>query len=184
MKLQDIVNMKTAVFGAVVGTVTYMLSWIATIFGIGARTIKLGNFATVTGAIADVNVRSQITSSGVANRLGLYVMQLLRYVPNWDWGQYIIIVLGSIVLVMVGKAVYLGAKWTPRGSAKTKLYLQLLYGAIVITATVSLIGGMLLSMAFINLTIAMAIYYGLVALALWAIVKTNFLWLGKFITKE
>lgn len=181
MKLNDVVNMKTATLGWVVGSVTYILSWLATILGIGSKTLNLGKYVGVTGSLVDVNVRAQLESSGVANKLGLSVLQLLRFVPKLEWGQYLTIVIGSIVLVVLGKWIYLGLKWTPRGTPKSKLYLQLLYGAIAVTAIVSIIGGMYSIPAFVGLVLAMAIYYGLVALVLWVIVKLNFLALGKFI---
>lgn len=181
IKFNDIVNMKTAIFGAVVGTVTYLISWLATMLGIGARTFRIGDFVAVTGSLLDVNVRAQIESSGVANQFGASVLQLLRFVPNLKLGHYLTVVVGSIALVMLGKWIYVGMNQLPRGTAKTRIFLQLLYGATAFTVIVAVLGGLFSIPAFMGLLIAMAIYYGLVAFVLWAIVSLNFLGIGKFI---
>lgn len=171
---------KSWILGIIVGSVTYTISYLLTFLGLAPTTVKLGNYVTVTGALVDVNLRSQIVSSGVANQLGLTVMKYLRYVPKWDWGQYIIIVLGSIALVMIGKGVY-SLRGVPKGSARFRLATQLFYGALLVTAITALLGGMLMSMAFINLAITMALYYLAVAIIVIAIDRYNVLWLSKFI---
>lgn len=155
---------KTYFLGGIVGTVTYLISWLINLLGIAPKTIKIGSFVQVTGALVDINIREQLASGGVANRLGLKVMQLLTAVPKFNLTELITMIAGSIILVIIGKWIY-SWKITPKWKNTPPWVLagELFYGAIVITLAVTLLGG--LGMAGLpTLAITMALYYLGVAL--------------------
>lgn len=158
MGLKEIIRRPgTWTLGALVGTITYALSLIWTML-VPTRTLNFGNYVTVTGALVDINVRNQIMSSGVANALGAQVLKILNYVPKWNWGEWIGIVIGSIALVIIGKAIY-QSRFSYK-NARMKLSLELFYGAVVFTGAMALIGGVFAG--FPMLVLNMLVYYILV----------------------
>lgn len=167
---------KTYWLGAIVGAVTYLLSWIITILGIAPKTIKIGNYFQATGALVDINVRQQLTSGGVANTIGLKMVQLLTAIPKWDWGDLITLVIGSIVLVIAGKWIYT-IQFVPKNT-RFKLALEMLYGAIAVVLVLTWIGKLGLFPP-INLLLTLAVYYLIIAIIVNYLAKTQTI--GKFI---
>lgn len=159
MNWKQIVNMKSVAFGAAVGTLTYIFSLMYTAI-VPSKTINIGNYVTVTGSLIDVNVRHQIASSGAANAIGVKVMQLLNQIPYMNWGDWLTIVLGSIVIVMLGKWMY---SFLPK-NAKFRLAVELLYGAIAGVILIGLLGGIMPTLGMWTLIVNFAVYYLLVAI--------------------
>ena len=160
---------KTWLLGWIVGTASYLLSMLSTAIGI-TKTIKIGNYVQVTGALIDVNVRQQLSSGGIAGKLGTKLLQLLTVVPKFELIDYLTVVIGSVALVIIGRTLYT-QRWAVKISKKPKykLFHELFYGALAVTLITTVINIMSVGVTnglliFSGLAIAMAIYYVIVSI--------------------
>ena len=155
---------RTYSMGIAVGIATWLLAYIVSFFKI-VNVLNIGGQRVTTGALS-LNIGTTAQSMGTANALGVKAMAFLTSLPiaggfiqglidNFMNG--VIVVIGSVIIVGLGRWIY-SFKIMPKGRAKWKLAIELLYGAIVGSV---IIGG--IGMVGISAFVTLAIYYVIVA---------------------
>ena len=150
---------RTYSMGIAVGLATYGIAWItnwARANEMLGNLINIGGTKVTTGALS-INVIGEATSMGTANKLGVKAMAILNaLIPSW--AAFIQIIVGSIVLIILGRTVYSLIKFPEFDKSIPKLATELAYGALAGILIIAGVGGV-----GVSAMITMLIYYLILA---------------------
>lgn len=150
---------RTYSMGIAVGLVTYGIAWAtkwARANEMLSNLVNIGGTKVPAGALS-LNVIGEATSMGTANKLGVKAMAILNaLIPSWS--VFIQVMIGSILLVMLGRIVYTLIKFPEFNRTIPKLATELAYGALAGIILIAGIGGV-----GVSAVITMIIYYLILA---------------------
>lgn len=175
--LFDVLQAKrTYSMGIAIGLATYLIAWIvnwARANQMLSNLINIGGTQVPAGALS-INVIGEATSMGTANKLGVKAMAILNtLIPSWV--AFIQIMVGSIVLIMIGRTIYSIIKFPELKTSLPKLAVELLYGALAGVLLIAGIGGVGMSAV-----ITMTLYY--IALAIIITLMARYMkWYSKLV---
>src|SRR3990167_2927346 len=150
---------RTWSMGIATGFASYGIAWVtnwARANQMLSSLINIGGTQVPAGALSS-NLIAEATSMGTANKLGVKVMAILNtLIPSWS--AFIQIMLGSIVLIMIGRTVYSIIKFPEFNRAIPKLATELAYGALAGILLIAGVGGV-----GVSAVITMLMYYLILA---------------------